>query len=197
MYNLGFDNPYNREIVKKLRGFRNKQQGFFVPTDIEPEHIVHHYDPITITGGSINHISHPIRPGALIHYPPDLFQPIHTINRNQMVGNRIQGGSSDLMREPYQIPTDYRSGVASYDSDSDIDDLGAVHSKRRGQKGMVGSGKGNERKIHRIVVIPETDNKLPKPVLEKLRRIKEVGSGKKSKNLPEPKHSSKLLKIFN
>jgi len=187
MYNLGFDNPYNREIVKKLKGFRNKQQGFYVPTDIEPEHIVHHYDPITITGGAINHISHPNRPGALIHYPTDLYEPIKTINRNQMVGNRMKGGSSDLMREPYQIPTDFRSGRASYDSDSDIDDLGAVHSKRRGQRGMVG---GNERKSVKGGGI----QKIPKDILDKLKRIK---GGKKSKIIVEPKNDSKLLKIFN
>jgi hypothetical protein len=188
MYNLSFDNPYNREIVKKLKQFRNKQQGYFVPTDMEPEHIVHHYDPITITGGAINHISHPYRPGASIHYPPDLFEPIQTLNRNKMVGNRMKGGSSDLMREPYQIPTNFGSGrvtkgKASYDSDSDIDDLGAVHSKRRGKRGMVGGA---------IVAAPA---QIPKPIIEKLKRIKE--GGKKCKNPPEPKHSSKLLKIFN
>lgn len=198
MYNLTFDNPYNRDIVKKLRQFRNKQQGFFVPTYIEPEHITHQYDPITITGGSINHISHPNRPGALIHYPPDLYEPIQTLNRNKMVGNRLKGGSSDLMERPYQIPTDFRSGTSYDRKDNEINDLGAIHSKRRGQRGFVG---GNERKAMRggiQVVEPIVDNPkvIPPNVLKKLKSIKEGGK-KKGKNLPEPKQSSKLLKIFN
>jgi len=197
MYNLSFDNPYNREIVRKLKQFRNKQQGFFVPTDIEPEHIVHHYDPITITGGAINHISHRYSGGgASSHYPPDLFEPIQTLNRNKMVGNRMKGGSSDLMREPYQIPTNFGSGrvtrgKAMFDSDSDIDDLGAIHSKRRG-RGISG---GNERKAVKGGAMVETPVQMPKPIVEKLKRIKQ--GGKKSKNPPEPKQSSKLLKIFN
>jgi hypothetical protein len=201
MYNLTFDNPYNREIVRKLKQFRNKQQGFFVPTNIEPEHIVHHYDPITITGGSINHISHPIRPGALIHYPPDLFEPIQTLNRNKMVGNRMKGGSSDLLHQPYEIPTNFGSGritrgKASFDNDVDINDLGAIHSKRRSKKEMIG---GNERKAVSggsadDFKIP-TPNLLPKKVVDKLKNIKKGGN--KCKNPPEPKPSSKLLKIFN
>jgi len=188
MYNLTFDNPYNREIVKKLKQFRNKQQGYFVPTYIEPEHITHRYDPITITGGSINHISHSYKPGALIHYPADLYEPIHTINRNQMVGNKLKGGSSDLMERPYQIPTDFRSGTSYDRKDKEINDLGAIHSKRRGQRGFVGM-KGGIQVVEPIINTPKID------IVKKLKNIKEGGK-KKSKNLPEPKQS-KLLKIFN
>lgn len=198
MYNLSFDNPYNREVVKKLKGFRNKQQGYFIPTDIEPEHIVHHYDPITITGGSINHISHPYsKSGASSHYPPDLFEPIQTLNRNKMVGNRMKGGASALLQQPYEIPTNFgsgrvRKGVASFDSDSDTDDLGKIHSKRRG-KAMNGGKKSVKKEDldDRIVKIPE----IPMPILNKLKKMKQ--GGKKCKNPPEPKPSSKLLKIFN
>jgi hypothetical protein len=118
-----------------------------------------------------------------------------------MVGNRLKGGSSDLMERPYQIPTNFRSarvqkGKASYDSDSDIDDLGAIHSKRRGKKGIIG---GNERVKIRGSGVDDPivpNNILPPKILKKMKRIKEAG-GKKSKNLPEPKSSSKLLKIFN
>jgi hypothetical protein len=197
MYNLSFDNPYNREIVRKLKQFRNKQQGYFVPTNVEPEHIVHQYDPITITGGSINHISHPYsKGGASAHYPPDLFEPKYTINRNQMVGNRMKGGS-DLLHQPYNLPTNFtagriQKGKVSYDSDSDVDDLGKIHSKRRGK--AISGGRKSVKKEDvedRVVTIPELSPKF----LDKMKKMKQ--GGKKCKNPPEPKASSKLLKIFN
>ena len=83
MYNLTFDTPYDREIVRKLRNFRDVQEKYYIPTTIEPEHIVHHYDPVTITGGA--------RAGL----PADLFEPRYTLNRHQMVEGRhpIHGGS--------------------------------------------------------------------------------------------------------
>jgi len=219
MYNLTFDNPYNREIVRKLRQFRNKQQGYYVPTNMEPEHIVHQYDPITITGGS-RASSAPAhytadRPGALIHYPPDLFEPKYTINRNQMCGNRLKGGSSDLMRDPFQYPTNYLSGTSFDRKDKDINDLGYIHSKRRGQKGFVGGAAPIG--LPKPIDIPKDTNKavpigkpkpFPKiptdtnkavPTNKLLAKLKQIKGGKRGKAKPETekKSSSKLLKIFN
>jgi len=200
MYNLTFDNPYNRNIVNKLREFRHKQQGYYTPTNIEPEHITHQYDPITITGGAMSGGAtsyHSISSSGVSRYPPDLFEPRYTLNRNKMVGNRMKGGSSDFMNSPFYPPSFSTSGIASYDSDSDIDDLGRVHSKRRGRamkggdfwsdvKKELGDKLPGLKKIDRI-------DKIPKDVLAKLKPLK-LG-GKKPKK--EKKAESKLLKIFN
>jgi len=137
MYNLTFDNPYNRDIVRKLDRFRNKQQGYFVPSNIEPEHLTHQYDPITITGGARAIQAPSVRSSIVNQYPPDLFEPRYTFNRNHMTGNRLQGGS-DMLHQKFYQPTTFNSGIASYDSDVDIDDLGKVHAIRRGKRVMVG-----------------------------------------------------------
>jgi hypothetical protein len=211
MYNLTFNNPYNRDIVKKLDGFRNKQQGYFVPTYIEPEHITHQYDPITITGGARAIQAPRVGSRALSLYPPDLFEPKYTINRNQMCGNRLKGGASDFQRDTFYQPTTFNSGIASYDSDSDVDDLGKVHANRRGKRGMVSGGyttglapvtKDVIQKVIKSQKMKRGGNQphakglapISNDILEKFKKIK---GGKKPKKEKESKPSSKLLKIFN
>jgi hypothetical protein len=200
-YNLTFDNPYNREVVNKLKNFRNKQQGYFVPTYIEPEHIFHHYDPITITGGSMCGASsyHAVsRPTS--HYPADLFEPRYTFNRNQMLGNRKVGGSSDFLNDPFYAPVQYNSGTSYDRKDNLINDLGAIHSKRRAKSGMVHSKKGGKMDSD-----SESDNDeiFGKPVFKKptipknvLDKLKKITGGKKQKK-EKKELTSKLLKIFN
>jgi hypothetical protein len=128
MYNLTFDTPYDRDIVSKLRQFRNVQEKYYTPTFVQPEHIVHHYDPVTITGGS--------RFGL----PADLFEPRYTLNRNQMVGNQhppMCGGSSDLMRPISYPPVRYdrrrqvKEEMESSSSSSESDGEGDVKQKLR------------------------------------------------------------------
>nr|WPF46853.1 MAG: hypothetical protein [Lake Baikal virophage 14] len=181
MYNLTFDNPYNRDIVKKLDRFRNKQQGYFIPSNIEPERIIHQYDPITITGGARAIQAPSVSSSVVSHYPADLFEPRYTLTRNHMTGNRLRGGDSDFLQQKFYHPTTFNSGVASYDSDSDVDDLGKVHSKRRSKKVMAGG--------YSTGLAPIT-----KDVIEKLKKMK---GGKKPKKESESKPTSKLLKIFN
>jgi hypothetical protein len=191
MYNLTFDNPYNREIVRKLKSFRNKQQGHFIPTNIEPEHITHQYDPITITGGGLYsggassyHVAKKLSP----HYPADLFEPRYTLNSNKMVGNRLKGGNSDFYNEPF-----YNSGTSYDRKDNLVNDLGAVHSKRR-EKAIIKTG-GKKKVECESESDSESDNekKPKKNVLDKLKKMK---GGKKPKK-EKKETTSKLLKIFN
>lgn len=194
MYNLTFDNPYNREIVRKLKSFRNKQQGRYIPTNIEPEHITHQYDPITITGGGVysgGASSYHVKTKLTPHYPADLFEQPYTFNRNQMVGNRLKGGSSDFYNEPF-----YSSGTSYDRKDNLINDLGAIHSKRR-EKAMVKTG--GKKKVESDSD-SESDNEKSKskPTLKKnvLDKLKKMKGGKKPKK-EKAESTSKLLKIFN
>jgi hypothetical protein len=304
-YNLTFDNPYNRDVVRKLDNFRNKQQGYYLPANIEPEHITHQYDPITITGGSFNpndynapmpssritsnipyvqycinlayqwlalNPSHAGSYGAFegiletfirllsgngtirdkeinldgmnipdfngslpddafiqryygmgrmcggsfsggassyhavsrrIEYPTDLFEPRYTLNRNQMLGNRLKGGSSDFYNEPFYAPVNYNSGTSFDRKDNLINDLGAIHSKRRGRRAMIGMDKEKsggdliddlKTKGKKIVDKIKTKVKGIDPsLLDKLKKF--TGGKKQKKEKKEP--TSKLLKIFN
>jgi hypothetical protein len=181
MYNLTFDNPYNREVVRKLQSLRERQCGKFVPTNIEPEHIIHHYDPITITGGAREIPSSSSR--ATSAYPPDLFEPRYTFNRNQMVGNKLNGGSSALLNESIYPGINFHSGGRK----GMKTDLGNYHSKRRGGSLV---DKLNDSSSDSS---SDEDNKIMK-----LKKIK-IGNGKK-KMKKESKNqckSSQLLKIFN
>ena len=187
MYNLTFDNPYNRNIVNKLRGFRNKQQGYYIPTNIEPEHITHQYDPITITGGAMSggaNSYHSVSSSGVSRYPPDLFEPRYTLNRNKMVGNRMKGGSSDFMNSPFYPPSFSTSGIASYDSDSDVDDLGKVHSKRRG-RAMKGGNIWDDLKkkdngiLSGLKMVPLKGDGLSKKQQDVLAKIKPLKLGGK------------------
>jgi hypothetical protein len=198
MYNLTFDNPYNRNIVNKLREFRHKQQGYYTPTNVEPEHITHQYDPITITGGAMSGGAtsyHSISSSGVSRYPTDLFEPRYTLNRNQMVGNRMKGGSSDLINSPFYPPSFSTSGIASYDSDSDIDDLGKIHSRRRG-RAMKGGDLSKKQQDVLDKIKPLKGAGLSKQQQDVLAKIKHLKlGGKKPKK--EKKEDSKLLKIFN
>jgi hypothetical protein len=125
MYNLTFDTPYDREVVSKLRQFRNVQEKYYTPTFVQPERIQHYYDPITVTGGT--------RAGL----PADLFEPRYTLNRNQMVEGHhpLHGGSSDLMRPIRYPPVRYdrrrevKEDVESSSSSSESDGEGNVKQK--------------------------------------------------------------------
>ena len=195
MYNLTFDNPYNREVVRKLNNFRNKQQGYFVPTYIEPEHITHQYDPITITGGAmykggVSSYHAVSRPSS--HYPADLFEPRYTFNRNLMLGNRKVGGNSDFYNEPF-----YNAGTSFDRKDNDINDLGVIHSKRRAKSMVQKGGKMKEESQTIPKNVEDAFKEIPisRDVLEKFKKMKGGKKPKKEKKGKEP--TSKLLKIFN
>jgi len=190
MYNLTFDNPYNRNIVRKLNNFRNKQQGYFIPTYIEPEHITHQYDPITITGGGYSSGGSSVSNNGSSRFTSDLFEPRYTLNKNHMVGNRLKGGDSD-----FKHPSFYNSGTSFDKKDNSINDLGTVHSKRRAKNGMVSGGIKKKEGGGLPLSKPALDQSATKDVLETFKRIKT--GGKKKEEKKEDKGTSKLLKIFN
>ena len=80
MYNLTYDNPYNRQIVDELATFENRKQGKYIPSFIEPDHLHHRY-----SGG--------VRGGQYLqHGTNSAYPPLHMNEAMQLAGAGFSGG---------------------------------------------------------------------------------------------------------
>lgn len=76
-YNLTIDTPYNRELVRKLEHFRERQSGYFVPTVEQPTYLYN-----------------PIRNGDYIHVPEMWGGNAELLTRKYLGGSRRMTGGS-------------------------------------------------------------------------------------------------------
>ena len=80
MYNLTYDNPYNRKIVDELSALENRKKGKYIPNFIEPDHLDHCY-----SGG--------VRGGQYLqHGTTNAYPPYHMNEAIHLAGAGFSGG---------------------------------------------------------------------------------------------------------